>query len=213
MKVTFKTTDFEQSLYGCPKEIIAEDTLKTLIDRLERKEKAKQYLYAKEILNEIKDILNEPESWGAYKIEEEYCRTLLAVHKMIRANPIRLKYDGMDISGYLKLLANVKARLFNTNPSVINQRITVAEEMSKLGLFPQMITERWQLRHTKAPNRAFMDILLKVRPDFAQDDILRREYSKLNVAWQRKDENALNEIREKIKELGGIDISKDMKED
>lgn len=211
MKVTFATTDFEQELMGFPEEVTVDDELDCLICELEEKEKKGATDHARQILDRIKAVLDEPDEMKVV-IEEDYCRTLLGVHKMLRANPIRLRYKQMDIGGYFKLLRAVKSKLFNKRSSVMTQRTVVAEEMARLNLWPQMITERWQLRETKAPNRAFMDILYKVRPEFAEDDILRREYSKLNVAWERKDTKSLNEVREKIKELGGVDYIEDLED-
>lgn len=212
MEVTFKTTHFEQQMMGYAKKLTRTDVLQGYINILETKEHEKDRDGARNTLDMIRKLLDEPDNFNSpIVIEEEDCRTLLAVHKMIRANSIRLRYKCMDISGYFKLLQNVKERLFNKNSNTYTKRLTVAEEMSKLNLFPQMITEQWQLREDRAPNRAFMDILHKIRPDFASDDLLRREYTKLGFAWEKKDEKSLNEIREKIKELGGKDYTKELK--
>lgn len=211
MEVTFETTEFERAC-GEPKEIVVEDKLEKLIAKLEEREKSRMFDGAKKILDKIKEILDEPKTWS-YPLHHKNCRTLFAVHQMIRANTIRLRYKDMDISGYLQLLYNIRQRLFNKIVSVNTQRKIVAEEMSKLNLFPQMITEKWQLRETKAPNRAFMDILYKVRPDFAKDDILRREYTNLCNAWEKKDQKALNETRMKITELGGTDFTTELRKE
>jgi len=209
-RVVFKTTYFEQQMQGYPEEMTREDVLQDYINLLELKESKKDFAGARDTLDSIKALLDEPDSIKSIP-EEDYCRTLLATHHMIRANPIRLRYKDMDITGYFKLLVGVKNRLFNKNPRVIEQRTVVAEEMSKLNLFPQMITEKWQLREIKAPNRAFMDVLYKVRPEFAEDDILRREYTNLSIAWNKKDQNALNEVRKKIAVLGGTDFTEELK--
>ena len=207
--VTFETTDFEQAC-GYSRTVSKTDVLQGYIKLLESKESQKDRDGAGETLKSIQLLLDAPDTM-AFTIEEKNYRTLLAVHYMIKANPIRLRYKAMDITGYFNLLKAIKGRLFNKNPTIMGQRWVVAEEMSKLGLFPQMITERWQLRYTKAPNREFMNILYEIRPEFAQDDILRREYSKLGIAWQKGDEELLNKTREKIKELGGSDYLKDVK--
>lgn len=131
----------------------------------------------------------------------EYFRTLFAVHLELRSNSIRLDYKYMNISGYLKLLQAVKEQLFNKRVDTYNIRLTVAEEMSKLKLYPQMITEDWERHDFKPPNRAFLDVLYKVDPSLAKYDLLRREYSKLNQAWKRGDEKEQEAIREKIEEL------------
>ena len=210
MKVTFTTTDFEQAC-GYPKEVTVTDSIALNIKHLKQREQKKDFEGAKIILSNIKSILDEPDTMK-FVLEEKDCRTLLAVHKMIRANPIRLRYEEMNISRYFDLLHAVRTRLFSRRAGIDVQRKVVAEEMSKLNLYPQMITEKWQLRETKAPNRAFMDMLYKVRPELAEDDILRREYTKLCNAWEKKDEKALNEVRMRIIELGGTDFTRELKE-
>jgi len=208
-EVTFETTEFERQLRGYSKELTRTDVLQAYINLLEMKELQKDFQGAGRVLDNIKKLLDEPEAMGSDP-EESYCRTLLAVHHMVRSNPIRLRYEDMDISGYLKLLQKIKERLFNQKISIPVQRKVVAEEMSKLGLFPQLITDQWQLRETKPPNRAFLDVLYKVRPEFAKDELLRREYSKLCNAWNRGNKKELLEIRKKIKELGGEDFTKEL---
>ena len=208
-RVVFKTTGFEQAC-GHPESVTTEDILQINLNLLELKEFQKDFEGAKTVLERIKELLNAPDTMS-FTIEEKYCRTLLATHRLLRSGVIRLRYESMDINGYFKLLQAVTKCLFNQNPDVRKARTVVAEEMSKLNLFPQLITENWQLRTSKAPNRAFMDILYKVRPEFAFDDLLRMEYSKLEQAWRNRDEKQLNEIRKAIKELGGTDYTQELK--
>lgn len=185
MKVTFRTTDFERAC-GHPEEITVKDLLQLEINALEQKELQKDFKGARDILENIKSILDEPDTL-AFKPEETRCRTLLAVHRMLRANPIRLRYEAMNITGYFNLLRNVKVRLFNKRADVNTQRKVVAEEMSKLNLYPQILTERWQVRETKAPNRAFMDVLYKTNPQLAEVDIQRRETAKAHIKWLKEE--------------------------
>ena len=200
-KVTFNTTSFEQAC-GLQKEITVVDELAKLIVSLEDNENAKNFDEARKTINKIKNIFDEP-FHAKFVPKEKDCRTLKAVHMMLKSHPIRLDYKFMDITGYFKLLQNVKDRLFNKKVNITTQRKIVAEEMSKLNLYPQVLTEKWELRECKPPNRAFMDILYKIRPEFAKDDLLRREYTKLDNAWEKKDKKLVKELEQNIKNIEG----------
>jgi len=179
MKVTFKTTAFEQAC-GEPEEKTVTDILENKITRLERAEKRGNRDTCRRLLKEIKDILKEESNVRVWKPEDSYFRTLTAVHKAIRSNTIRLRYEYMNISGYFKLLVNVRDRLFNQSATSTKVRTVVAEEMAKLNLYPQVLATSFEVKYEsiRPPNRAFMDILNKINPELAKVDLERRERAK-----------------------------------
>jgi hypothetical protein len=183
--VTYETTDFEQAT-GQPKERTDIDPIATHLKELEELEKNKKFGEARRLLEHIKELLDKSFDWSEFNIWEKNCRTLIAVHKMLKSDIIRLRYKSMDINGYFKLLENVKKRLYNKVVPVAIQRRVVAEEMAKLNLYPQMLFESWEVKEDKAPNRAFMDILLQIKPELAKHDIERRENTKQYLKERRQ---------------------------
>jgi len=197
----YKTDAWEQQLYKLPQEIEIEDELLPLIDGMLADARSNQYEKANEKLDKIKELLKTtPLMSSPYNPGREHCRTLLSVHDKIRNHSIRLDWTRMDLSKYLILLKKIH-RIINENnikTNVDNMRKVTAQCMVELELAPQ------EGKGRKAPNRAFMDVLYRIKPTYATPDLKRREQTKLKNAVKtgnRKDieeaKFALREIREK----------------
>ncbi len=193
----FKTTEWEQSLHDLPSIIHCEDELQQSIKDMKEHTKKQKYENAREQLEKIKKMLDEEVDY--WHSEYDPCRkknrTLLAIHDQLRNNAIRLNHKEMNLVKYLDLLQEIQFESLGKDVETPKMREITAENMIRLNLPPQ------NKRGKKAPNRAFMDVLYQKNPQFARDDLTRREKTKLWYALERNDPKSKEEIRKQLKDL------------
>ena len=199
----YETVWSERSFRNLSDFIEVDDDLNDLLLNMYSKIVNKFYGKANEILEKVKEILETPlPDWSApYDPGREYGRTLLAVHDRLRMHSIRLNWMEMDLRKYLQLLVRVKVIVAGRQLTDEQWRSIVAKEMISLELLPQ------DGRGRKAPNRAFMDVLFRLNPQFARNDLLRRESTKMWYAIGSEDETAVKAIRDNIKEIKETEVN------
>jgi len=144
------------------------DTIKPLIEEMDKLSESLEYEKAKVLLGKIKTELKISKSNFPFKID-----TIKEVYDMIRCQTIRLDPDNYSFADFLSLLINVHKRKNELKgmsySDTDRQRKIVAEEMAKLG-----ITIPANRKGIK-PNRRFLDIAHQVNPFIANKELERRE--------------------------------------
>lgn len=145
-----------------------QDTIKPLIDDMDRLSENLEYEKAQIVLENIKEELKESKSNFPLNI-----LIIKDVYDMIISYPIRLDPENYSFSDFLGLMVSVHKRKDELKggrySDIDRQRKVVAEEMVKLGI---IIPSKWKC---VKPNRRFLDIVHQINPFIANKELERRE--------------------------------------
>ncbi len=175
------------------------DTVKPLLDEMNKFSENQEYEKAKDTLDRIKEELKKSsvQTW----ISIRNIQTIKDVHNLVTSDSIRLNPDNYAFSDFLGLLVNVHDRKGEIQGAryidIDKQRKVVAEEMVCLGMtIPE--SKGGKIGRSKKPNRAFLDVANKVNPSICRGELERRE----KVMMWKAIESGGEEIDKARKRLG-----------
>ena len=181
------------------------DEIKKLIKEMEFYSSSQNYEKAQDILSEIKKRLYEEKTFGKEWLEDFLSGrreiTIKDTFDYITGNAVRLSPDIYGFSTILNLTISVNERTnkIKTHDDYTTRKI-IAEEMVCNEIPVISASGRKAPKYSK-PNRAFLDIALKVSPSICKGEISRREKVKLWKAIELKDEKEIKRLTKEIKEL------------
>lgn len=185
------------------------DEIKELIRKMEEYSSSQEYEKAQDTLSKIINKIYEPET-GIIKSGEWFEEFLSGKHReetikdtfnYITSHAVRLSPEVYGFSTILNLTISVNERINKTSRrDDYTIRKIIAEEMvcNEISVIP---ASGKKAQKYKKPNRAFLDIALKVNPSICKGEISRREKVKLWKAIESKDENEIKRLTKEIKEL------------
>lgn len=188
LEESFNEELFKRELY--------QDTIKPLVEKMDKFSESLEYEKAQEVLNNIKKELKESKSNFPFNI-----LTIKDTYDLIMSNSIRLDPENYSFSDFLGLVISVHNRrheLKGMRYSDINrQRKIVAEEMACLGM---TVPDNRGGKGGKSgrPNRAFLDVAHKINPFIACKEIERREKV---MMWKAIESGKKEEIENARKRL------------
>lgn len=181
------------------------DEIKELIKKMEEYSSSQEYEKAQDTLSEIQKKI-----YGEKEFEEEWLKVFLSGKKeetikdtfnYITSHAVRLSPNIYGFSTILNLTISVNERINKTSKrDDYTIRRIIAEEMvcNEISVIP---ASGKKAQKYKKPNRAFLDIALKVNPSICKGEISRREKVKLWKAIESKDEDEIKRLTKEIKEL------------
>jgi hypothetical protein len=177
------------------------DTIKPLIDQMNRFSEKQEYEKAKDVLSEIKEELKKPSTNVWPYIHIGNIQTVKDVNDLVTSDSIRLKPENYKFADFLGLLVNVydrKNELQGASYSDTNrQRKVVAEEMACLGMvIPE--SKGGGIGKSKKPNRAFLDIAHNVNPFLACKELERREKVNMWKAIEKGKKEEIDAVRKRL---------------
>lgn len=181
------------------------DKIKELVHKMEEYASRQEYEKSQEVLSEIKNNIREEKELGKEWLDKllsgKRKETIKDTFDYITGNAVRLSQDVYGFSNILNLSLSSNERINNTNVrDDYTKRKIIAEEMVCNGLSVIASSGRKSPKYTK-PNRAFLDIALKVNPSICKSEISRRERVKLWKAIESNDETEVKRITKELKEL------------
>jgi hypothetical protein len=194
-----------EELFGKREE--RKDTVKPLIEDMNKFSENMEYEKAKETLDRIKEELKKSsvQPW----ISVRNVQTIKDVHNLVTSDSIRLNPDNYKFSDFLGLLVNVHNRKNEIQGAryidLDKQRKVVAEEMACLGI---TISESkgGKIGRSKKPNRAFLDIAHKVNPYLCRSELERRERVKMWHAIESGNKEEIEKVRASLRKYSGKNI-------
>lgn len=181
------------------------DKIKALINTMQEYSNKQEYEKANKVLINIYSELYKEKEFGKEWLDNFLSginnTTIKDTFDYITGNSVRLDPEEIGFSKFLKLTIDVNEKLkkLKRTDDYIKRKV-IAEEMVYSG---QTIPVKWK---GKKPNRAFLDIALKVNPSICKAEIERREKVKL---WKALESNKIREsetIKRKIKELKELSL-------
>lgn len=191
-----------EELFGKREE--RKDTIKPLLEEMNKFSDNQEYEKARDSLDKIKEELKKSsvDTWVSIR----NVQTIKDVHNLVTSDSIRLNPGNYGFSDFLGLLVNVHnrkdeiqgARYIDTD----RQRKVVAEEMMCLGMtIPE--SKGGKVGRSKKPNRAFLDIANRVNPSLCNKELERREKVMMYKAIESGKKEEIEKVREKLKKYSG----------
>lgn len=176
-----------------------EDVISKMIKEMNVLSEKQDFEGASDILKQIKEELDREEKEHIFL--ETDLQTVKDVDSLLKKNYIRLNPKNFDFANYLNLITKLHDRkdelMGGKAHDIERQRRIVAEEMVCAG----MTIPKKKRGMGRAPNRAFLNIALKVDPSLCKTEIQRREQVKLWKAIGSCDIEGIEACKKKIREI------------